>query len=75
MDLMERSRVNDLRDDAAELSSLIATIRQPFPELPNNPDNPKNTAEREMAMLVITLRARDHARRLLALMERGRRSY
>jgi hypothetical protein len=75
MDLCERSRVIDLRDDAAELTRLIRLIRQPFPELPNDPDNPTNAAEREMALLVLALRARDHARRLLSFFEQGILSY
>ena len=64
--LLAASRVVDLRDDAAELGALIKAIRRPFPaSLPTDPD------EREFALLILALRARDQARRLLALVVDG----
>ncbi|MBR0787387.1 hypothetical protein [Bradyrhizobium iriomotense] len=64
--ILRHATVADLRSDVAELSALVAAIRAPFPaELPTAPD------EREFALLLVALRARDHARRLLALVEAG----
>ncbi|MHC2625558.1 acyl-CoA reductase-like NAD-dependent aldehyde dehydrogenase [Bradyrhizobium huanghuaihaiense] len=64
--VLRHATVADLRSDVAELSALVAAIRRPFPAtLPTDPD------EREFALLLIALRARDHARRLLALVEAG----
>lgn len=64
--VLRHATVADLRSDAAELAALVAAIRAPFPAtLPADPD------EREFALLLVALRARDHARRLLALVESG----
>ncbi|MCA1533718.1 hypothetical protein I6F21_14220 [Bradyrhizobium sp. NBAIM03] len=64
--VLRHATVADLRGDAEELAELVAAIRAPFPAtLPADPD------ERELALLMIALRARDHARRMLALVESG----
>jgi len=64
--LLAASRVVDLRDDADELGALIKAIRRPFPAaLPTDPE------ERSFALLILALRARDQARRLLALVAGG----
>jgi hypothetical protein len=59
------SRVADLRSDSDDLAYLVRAIKRPLPVLPAGRD------ERELALLVIALRARDHARRLLALVANG----
>ncbi|MGX1320506.1 hypothetical protein AB7M17_003959 [Bradyrhizobium sp. USDA 377] len=65
-DLNARATLNPIRERADELAALVQAIRTPFPAtLPTDPD------EREFALLLLALRARDHARRLLALVECG----
>ncbi|MBR0732416.1 hypothetical protein JQ595_27060 [Bradyrhizobium japonicum] len=70
LDLCERATLHRLKADATELAELVKAISRPFPaSLPTDPD------EREFALLIIALRARDQARRLLALVEQGILSY
>lgn len=59
--ILRHAAIADLRSDADELAALVQALQRPFPSLPTD------RAEREVALLVIALRARDQARRLLSL--------
>jgi hypothetical protein len=65
IDLMQRSRIADLKSDAAELSSLVAGLQRPLPILPTD------DRQREAVLTILLFRERDRARRLLALVASG----
>jgi hypothetical protein len=63
-DIMVRSRIFDLKADAAELTAILESARRPIPMFPTNRD------ERELALFVQLLRERACSRTLLALLEK-----
>jgi len=61
LDLMQRATLAQLRDDASELAGLVREILEPLPVLP------LNATERELALMVLLLQARDREMRLLTV--------
>jgi hypothetical protein len=65
LDLMQRSRIIEMRDDSVELAALKRAAERPLPTLPRDDDR-----QREAILIVQLLRDRDHFRRALALVEK-----
>jgi hypothetical protein len=63
-DILVRSRICDLKADAAELSAILESAQRPIPMFPTN------SRAREIALFIQVLRERDRSRRLLALLEK-----
>ncbi len=63
--ILAAATVADLRSDAEELAALARETMRPIPVLP------LGAVEREATLTILLLQARDRARRLLSLVERG----
>jgi hypothetical protein len=65
VDLMQRATLSQLREDATDLAGLVRAIQKPLPTLP------VDATERELALMILLLQARERERRLLTLLVSG----